>query len=66
MICAQCCGEMSKKWTPKSAVAVTDVSTVVWECGVCGCRLTQAEIKSSSTNKRKAQPDPSTIYNGST
>lgn len=61
MICAKCSGEMSKKWTPKSATKVTDGSTVIWECGVCGCQLTQAEIKSAAISRRKPGPDPSPV-----
>jgi hypothetical protein len=57
MICAQCNGEMSKKWNPQRSAKVIDGSTVVWECGVCGCQLTQAEMKLATTNRRKSQSD---------
>ena len=47
MICPQCDSEMSKKWNPSSANTPV-VAAVVWECGVCGCKLTQADMKVSA------------------
>jgi hypothetical protein len=38
---------MSKKWNPSSANTPV-VAAVVWECGVCGCKLTQADMKVSA------------------
>ncbi|MGA9566779.1 MAG: hypothetical protein WBS19_14740 [Candidatus Korobacteraceae bacterium] len=42
---------MSKKWHPSAAKVMGGVS-VVWECSVCGSRLTQADMKSPA----KQQP----------
>ena len=53
MICPQCNNEMSKKWHP-SAAKVTIGAAVVWACGVCGCQLTQADMKPSA--KHAAAP----------
>jgi hypothetical protein len=53
MICPQCNNEMSKKWHP-SAAKVTVGAAVVWACGVCGCQLTQADMKLSA--KHAAEP----------
>ena len=53
MICPQCNNEMSKKWNP-SAAKVTVGAAVVWACSVCGCQLTQADIKLSA--KHAAPP----------
>ena len=53
MICPQCHSEMSKKWNPSSAKTAAGAA-VAWECSVCGCKLTQADMKSSaklSTNR---------------
>lgn len=44
MICPQCDSEMSKKWNPSSVKTLAGAA-VVWECGVCGCKLTQADMK---------------------
>ena len=44
---------MSKKWNP-SAAKVPGGAAVVWECSVCGCQLTQAEMKLSA--KHAAEP----------
>lgn len=54
MICPQCIGEMSKKWHTQSAAKVAPGSVVVWACGVCGCQLTQAEMKLSSKDRHKS------------
>ena len=51
MICPQCDSEMSKKWNPSSAKTAAGAA-VVWECGVCGCQLTQADMKSSAKQSR--------------
>ena len=53
MICPQCNNEMSKKWHP-SAAKVTVGAAVVWACSVCGCQLTQADMKLSA--KQAAEP----------
>lgn len=53
MICAQCNSEMSKKWHPSVAKA-SGGSAVVWACSVCGCELTQADMKLSA--KQSAEP----------
>ena len=47
MICPQCDNEMSKKWNPSSAKHLAGAA-VAWECGVCGCQLTQADMKSAA------------------
>lgn len=61
MICPQCSGEMSKKWNPQNAAKVVYGSAVVWACGVCGCQLTQAEMKLSSKDRRKSTEPPAPI-----
>ena len=48
MICPQCNGEMSKKWNVQGSAKVEAASTVVWACGVCGCQLTQADMKQAA------------------
>ena len=53
MICPQCSGEMSKKWNPQSAAKVPAGSAVIWSCGVCGCQLTQADLKPSSKDRHE-------------
>lgn len=61
MTCPECRGEMSKKWNPQSAVRVAPGTAVVWECSVCGCQLTQAELKQASKSRQKpaaAEPTP--------
>ena len=47
MTCPQCNSEMSKKWHP-SAAKVMGSAAVVWACSVCGCQLTQADMKLSA------------------
>ena len=44
MTCPQCDSEMSRKWNTSSAKAMAGAA-VVWACGVCGCKLTQAEMR---------------------
>jgi len=53
MICPQCTNEMSKKWHPSGAKAAVGAA-VVWACSVCGCQLTQADMKLSA--KHAAEP----------
>ena len=53
MICPQCNSEMSKKWHPSAAKA-SGGSGVVWACSVCGCQLTQADMKLSA--KHASEP----------
>jgi hypothetical protein len=56
MICPQCSGEMSKKWNPQRAAKVPAGSAVLWSCGVCGCQLTQAELKPSKDRQKSIDP----------
>ena len=51
MKCPECNSEMSKKWNPGTAKTVPGAA-VVWECGVCGCQLTQADLKLSAKQPR--------------
>jgi len=51
MICPECNSEMSKKWNPSTAKTMAG-EAVVWECGVCGCQLTQADMKLSAKHPR--------------
>ena len=53
MTCPECNSEMSKKWHP-SAAKMTAGAAVLWACGVCGCQLTQADMKLSA--KLAAEP----------
>ena len=53
MTCPQCNSEMSKKWHPSAAKESTG-TMVVWRCSVCGCELTQADMKLSA--KQSAEP----------
>ncbi len=57
MICPQCNGEMSKKWNVQGSAKVEAGSTVVWACGVCGCQLTQADMKQAAKPRLKGS-DP--------
>ena len=56
MNCPQCNSEMSKRWHPGGAKMAAGTA-VIWACGVCGCQLTQAEMKRSA--KHVAEPPPS-------
>ena len=58
MTCPQCNSEMSKKWQSGSA-KLTARAAVVWACGVCGCQLTQADMKLAK-QARVPLPDCST------
>ena len=53
MICPQCNSEMSKKGHPSAAKASAG-APVVWACSVCGCQLTQADLKLSA--KQASEP----------
>jgi hypothetical protein len=55
MICVDCNSEMSKKWHPSAAKAMGGVA-VVWACGVCGSKLTQADMKLSAKQQSSATP----------
>jgi hypothetical protein len=50
MICVDCNSEMSKKWHPSAKVI--GGAPVVWECGVCGNQLTQADLKLLAKRQR--------------
>jgi len=60
MICLQCNSEMSKRWHPSGA-KMTAGAAVIWACGVCGCQLTQADMKLQA--KHAAEPLPSAPTN---
>lgn len=55
MLCPECKSEMSKKWQPKSAHDAAAASGLVWLCGVCGCQLTMADMKSHVPAEPKAE-----------
>ncbi len=55
VMCPECKSEMSKKWQPKSADDPTAASGLVWLCGVCGCQLTMADMKSRVPTEPKAE-----------
>ena len=54
MTCPQCNSEMSKKWHPSAAKA-SGGAAVAWACSVCGCQLTQADLKLSAKLAAEAQ-----------
>ena len=59
MTCPQCNSEMSKRWQPSGA-KMTAGEAVIWACGVCGCQLTQADMKLSAKHAAEALPSAPT------
>lgn len=55
MVCPECKSEMSKKWEPRGGHNAAVISSLVWSCGVCGHRLTLADMKSHAQTEHKAE-----------
>jgi hypothetical protein len=60
MVCPQCAAEMSRKWSPNATKAV-GATAVVWACGVCGCQLTQADLKTLAKQSRSLGVAPTPL-----
>ena len=58
MICPKCKSEMSKKWQANSGGEIGISSGLMWSCGVCGCRLTLADMKSYPQTEHKVEHEP--------